>query len=75
MLSNGEMPNVTNPDHKTAMCKHCVSALNLLKQYINRTNFDNIGVTTNRHISPKNLEYADRLRLELANRKVKNRKQ
>lgn len=42
VISNGEMPNIQNPEHKLAFCKHILSGWSVVKEYIKKTNFNKI---------------------------------
>lgn len=44
ITSNGNMPDIQNPTHKLAFCKHILSAWPVIKEYIKKTDFNKIKV-------------------------------
>ena len=46
--SDGSLPDITNPKHITAMCKHALAAFKYLQSYAPRTPFDRIGIVKRR---------------------------
>lgn len=43
LVSDGSMPDITNPKYKKSFCKHIVAAHKTLNIYVKKTNFSKLG--------------------------------